>query len=281
MQVRRFMEPTLARLTASVATAGGSGHPKPCPQINSKPRSAPAAFPDVVDLEDDANDDTDPPIPRPRKRPRAEMEEDLHNYHSPTQFGRSHKGSDAPPSRPSVYTESHKANPRRTPRPSPRSSSQPLRVAPIQSRSPSPERAAILGPQTPIPHTPVATSAPPAPPRANSSVEHEVAARLRKERQAFYIKSASAARAEVKMDMVKPALRPPIQTPGLFHLLLCGLFQFDLQCDSWTSFEEEVTNWRNDPHCMDRLCAAYGRFYLPQHQVQHLHMPHLFLRHSV
>ena len=53
--------------------------------------------------------------------------------------------------------------------------------------------------------------------------EEDLAAGLRKERHAFYLKAASAARATVKMDTPKPPLRPPIQPPGLFHLLACGL----------------------------------------------------------
>ena len=106
--------------------------------------------------------------------------------------------------------------------------------------------------------------------KENSSGEHDIAARLQKERQAFYIKAASAARASVKMDIPKPALRPPIQPPNLFHLLVCGLLKFNLECGKFPAFQEEVENWKNDPSFMDRLFAAYGRFYSPSHQVQPL-----------
>jgi hypothetical protein len=109
----------------------------------------------------------------------------------------------------------------------------------------------------------------PAPRNKSSGGEDDVAGRLRKDRQAFYLKVASAARANIKMDMPKPPLRPPVQPPGLFHLLQCGLLKFDLECGSFHDFQEEVDNWKKDPTFMDRLCLAYGRFYMPAHQVQH------------
>jgi hypothetical protein len=107
----------------------------------------------------------------------------------------------------------------------------------------------------------------PVPRNNNSSGEHDVAGRLRKERQTFYLKAASAARANVKMDKPKPPLTPPLQPPGLFQLLQCGLLKFDLECGSFTDFQQEVDNWRNDPNFMDRLCAAYGRFHIRSSQV--------------
>ena len=69
------------------------------------------------------------------------------------------------------------------------------------------------------------------------------------------------------MDVPKPALRPPIQPPGLFYLLPCGLLTFDLECGEFHAFEEEVANLKNDPAFMDRVFAAYGRFYSAKHQV--------------
>jgi hypothetical protein len=96
---------------------------------------------------------------------------------------------------------------------------------------------------------------------------HDIASKLRKERQAFYIKAASEARSSVKMDIPKPPLRPPIQPPGLFYLLPCGLLKVDLECGDFEAFQQEVEEWKNDPSFLDRLFAAYGRFHCPSHQV--------------
>jgi hypothetical protein len=111
------------------------------------------------------------------------------------------------------------------------------------------------------------------PEKESSRGENDIAARLRKDRQAFYIKATGAARASITMDIPKPPLRPPIQPPGLFHLLVCGLLKFDLECGEFHVFQEEVENWKNDPSFMDRLFAAYGRFYSPSHQVHPLFFP--------
>ena len=102
----------------------------------------------------------------------------------------------------------------------------------------------------------------------SSAPSQDLGTVLRKDRQAFYVKVASAARASVKMDIPKPPLRAPVQPPGLFYLMACGLLNFDLECGEFHAFEDEVTKWRSDPHWMDRLYAAYGRFYDPTHQVQ-------------
>jgi hypothetical protein len=69
------------------------------------------------------------------------------------------------------------------------------------------------------------------------------------------------------MDAPKPPLRPPIQPPVLFYLLPCGLLAFALENGDFHAFEEEVTNLKNDPAFMDRVFAAYGRFYSAKHQV--------------
>jgi len=90
---------------------------------------------------------------------------------------------------------------------------------------------------------------------------------LRKEQQTYYVKAASSARGSVKMDIPKPALRPPIQPPGLYHLMACGLLNFDMDCGDFHAFQEEVEGWKKDPGFMDRLFAAYGMFYSPTHQV--------------
>lgn len=268
------MEPTLDRLTACQAMGGGSAPCKPRLERPPKPRSAPAAATKFVDLEDSPNDD--PLIPQPKKRSHAQMEEGHRVHHSPRQFKRVQKKTNAEPSRPTGGGERQKTNPARSSRPSPGPPPQPLRLKPIQTRSPSPERGAILAPPTPVPHVPPPTPMPaamPIPRNDTSSGENDVAARLRHDRQAFYLKAASVARASVKMDIPKPPLRPPVQPPGLFHLLQCGLLKFDLESGSFPAFQEEVDNWRNDPTFMDRLFAAYGRFHAPPHQVPHLIIP--------
>jgi hypothetical protein len=70
------------------------------------------------------------------------------------------------------------------------------------------------------------------------------------------------------MDTPKPALRPPIQPPGLFYLMPCGLLTCDLECGEFEAFHDEVHKWQNNPLFKDRLWAAYGRFHAPSHQVQ-------------
>lgn len=276
VQQRRFMEPTIDRLTACQATGGGSAPCKPRPERPPKPRSAPAAATEFVDLQDSPDDD--PPIPQPNKRSHAQMEEGHKVYHSRRQFKPMQKKTNVEPSRPSGGGERQKANIARSSRPSPGPPPQPLRVKPIQTRSPSPERGAILAPPTPVPHVPPPPPMPaatPIPRNDTSSGENDVVARLRHDRQAFYLKAASAARASVKMDIPKPPLRPPVQPPGLFHLLQCGLLEFDLESGSFPAFQEEVDNWRNDPRFMDRLFAAYGRFHASMDQVPHLIIPAL------
>ena len=114
-----------------------------------------------------------------------------------------------------------------------------------------------------MPHVPQPAPTPsvtPIPADNNLRGEHELATRLQKDLQAFYLKAASAACAEVKMDTAKPPLRPPVQPLGIFHLLQCGFLKFDLECGSISAFQEEVEGWKNNPSCMDRMWAAYGRF---------------------
>ena len=114
----------------------------------------------------------------------------------------------------------------------------------------------------PMPHvTPIS-------PTQDSHCSHDLALVLRKDRQAFYLKAASSARATVKMDTPKPALRPTIQPPGFFHLIPCGLLKCDLEYGEFQEFQDEVQKWQNDPACMDMLFAAFGRFSIPSHQVQ-------------
>ena len=105
-------------------------------------------------------------------------------------------------------------------------------------------------------------------PKSSSQSSHDLAEGLRRDRQSFYVKVASGARATVKMDTPKPALRPPIQPPGLFYLMPCGLLRFDLECGEFQAFQDEVQKWQADPAFMDRFFAAYGRFCAPMYQVQ-------------
>ena len=265
VQVRRFMEPTLDVLTASPATARGR---QPGFQRIPKPRTVAAEKPDVVDLDDEAND-TDTPTPEPHKRSRATMEEGNHTDCTPRQFKRVHRDDNAEPARRGVGVERQRGNSSRS-RPASAPTPRPLRVTPIQSRSPSPKKAIILGPPNTVPD--VADAAPmpeatPVSPNENAKVEQDVAAKLRKDRQAFYAKAASAARADVKMETCKPPLRPPVQPPGLFHLLPCRLLKADLEGGSFPAFQDEVDKWRKDPAWLDRLYAAFGRFSSPAHQV--------------
>ena len=266
------MEPTLDTLTASAAPGCGSHREKAATQRPSKARGIPESSPDVVDLGDDNNGDSDTVTPpsQPRKRTHSAMEEDWGVFHDPRQFKRVHRKSAAEQSRRPAQPDRHKTNPGRTSNLSSCPPPQPLRVAPIQSRSPSPERVAILGPETPVPNVPGAapiSSETPIPHNENSAGEVDVAAKLRKDRQAFYLKATNAARMEVKMDTAKPPLMPPLAPPGLFHLLQCGFLKFDVHKGSFPDFQEEVDNWRHDPACMDKLWAAYGKFHSPLHQV--------------
>ena len=122
-------------------------------------------------------------------------------------------------------------------------------------------------PLSPVPQAAPTPPVTPVPPMQALRGEHDIAAGLRKDRQAFYVKAAAAARGSVIMDIPKPALRPPIQPPGLFHLLPCGFLNFDMECGDYKVFEEEVANWRNDAAFKVRLWAAYGRFHSSKHQV--------------
>ena len=65
---------------------------------------------------------------------------------------------------------------------------QPLHVTPIQSRSPSPERVAILPPPTPAPHAKVDSPMAPVSPMQTCTGSEDVALRLRKDCQAFMSK---------------------------------------------------------------------------------------------
>lgn len=267
VQVRQFMEHTIDRLRASHSPmkAGGS---QSTPRVHRSPvqQTPPPPPDDVVDLGDDGTDEAEPLPSRPRKRSHARME-GLRNSHS-TRHVKSapkrHNPPPPPPPPPPPQTD-HAA---RAPRP------QPIRVNPIASRSPSPERRVIILPPPPVPHAAPTSHVTPVSPVQASTSEPDIASALRKERQFFYVTAAAAARGTVTMDGPKPSLRPPIRPPGFFHLLPCGLLNFDIDCGDYHAFEEEVHNWRTDPACMDRLFAAYGRFAWPKHQVTFVLQPY-------
>lgn len=90
---------------------------------------------------------------------------------------------------------------------------------------------------------------------------------LQRDRHAFAMQAANIARASVKMNNLKPTLRPPIQPPGLFHLIPSGILTFDLERDEFLAFEEQVQKWNSHPACTDRLFMAYGKFHSSAHQV--------------
>ena len=73
------------------------------------------------------------------------------------------------------------------------------------------------------------------------------------------------------MDSPKPALRPQIQPPGLYHLMEFGLLKFDAELGEFHVFQDELEGWRSDPHFNDRLWLAYGKFQSPKHQVCGFH----------
>ena len=81
---------------------------------------------------------------------------------------------------------------------------------------------------------------PPDIPLPSDFISDDMILGLRKDRHAFHMRAANAARASVKMDNPKPTMRPPIQPPGLFHLMACGLLTFDLERGEFRAFEDEV-----------------------------------------
>ena len=280
VQLRKFLEPTIASLTPTPAHAHQDVRPQMKTKVVRPPKPQPASGEgDCVVIEDeDTEDEPKTPPSRPKKRPHAEMEEGQRPYFS----SRAYKASPRKAT-PTPHPERHSQHLPRSTRPQSSDGSQrrppphPVRVAPIQSRSPSPERAIILPPPpppspppmpeviptpSPVPHV---TRSPP--PMNRSACTQDLATGLRKDRQAFYVKVASDARASVKMDTTKPALRPPIQPPGLFFLIACGLLKLDLEFGDFQGFQGEVDKWVNDPHFLDRLYAAYGRYCHPLHQV--------------
>ena len=270
VQVRLFMEATLETLTA-YPPPPRDPRPQPKGKAPLPPRhdSAPpeglgSAFFEIPS--DDTEEDEAPPL-RPKKRSHADMDQSNRHFRAQGQK----QGGEARPSnlpRPSQPAAAgHRVPPHR-----------PIQVSPLQSRSPPPERRAILLPPPPtkqVPPSPAAHVPPdaPAPPdtpatrKETPREEQDLAQGLRAERHAYYVKASATARGNVNMDIPKPAFRPPVQPLGLFHLLACGLLQFDLEHGKFEDFEAQVADWKKHPSYLDRLYAAYGRYCDPAHQV--------------
>jgi hypothetical protein len=280
VQVRSFMEGTLQRLTA---------YPPPPREFRSqakgkaplppRPNSAPSQPTVVVDIDDDASDEDETPLVRMKKRSHAEMEGGHRCSISKRQWKAAPRKQSPLSSTQSVGEEQRTPNP---PRPAHRvPPPHPIQVAPLQTRSPSPERGAILlpppppkqVPSTPAAHVPPDAPLPPVTPATRMETpteEHDMALGLRKERHAFYLKAASAARGTVKMDHPKPPLMTPLEPPALYHLMACDLLPIDLEQGKFEDFEVQVHEWKTHPSFKDRLFMAFGRFCVPAHQVSSL-----------
>ena len=282
VHVRRFMLQSIEHLAASHVTWRGGTQSTTRSQRSPLRQPAHSAASDFVDLGDDGTDEAEQSTSRPKKRSRSQMEDCTRNFHSTRQFKEAPRRPNPEPAarRQNSEPAPRRQNPEPTPRaarPKPTPPPHPIRVKPIASRSPSPERMAILAPPISAPPSPVAQAAPTPPvtpvpptksPRADPlPADADIVTGLRKERQAFYVGAATSARASVKMDTPKPALRPPIQPPGLYYLMQCGLLKFDAKCSEFPAFQEELEAWKNDPAFKHRLLAAYGTFHLPKHQV--------------
>ena len=254
VQVRRFMERSIDRLRASHRWPEGGSQSAPTPDRSPIRRTPPPPPEEVVDLGDDGTDEAEPPLSRPRKRSHARMDEGHRPFTSTRQWK-------------SVPRRHHPTPPPQPAQAAPAPPPHPISVKPIASRSPTPERRVIVAPPSPVPQPAPTPPVTPVPPMQASRGELDIATALRKERQIAYVTAAAAARGSVRMDGPKPALRPLIQPPGLFHLMPCGLLKFDLDNGDYHAFQEEVAGWRSDPACMDRLFAAFGRFSYPKHQV--------------
>jgi hypothetical protein len=256
VQVQSFMEATLERLTATP--------PPPRdfrPQARGKaplpprPESAPSQPPHFVDIATDDSDEDETPLVRMKKRTHAEVEGGHRVFVSKRQFRATPRQQSPLHSRQPPSAEQRPPNPTRAAH-SPTAGhkvppTHPIQVAPLQSRSPSPERVAILlpppppkqMPSSPGAHMPADAPLPPVTPASHMAAptqERDEATGLRKERHAFYLKAASAARGAVKMDNSKPPLRPTIQPPGLYHLMACGLLSIDLEHGQFEDFEQQV-----------------------------------------
>lgn len=72
-----------------------------------------------------------------------------------------------------------------------------------------------MAPLSPVDDAALTPLVTPVLPMESSRGVPDIAMGLRNERHAFYVRAATLARGSVKMDIPKPALRPPIQ-PSMF-----------------------------------------------------------------
>ena len=157
VQLRRFMETTVMNLRPTPAHAGDVRPPfKPKAQRPPKQHGA-STRPEFVVIEDeDDEEEPDTPPSRPKKRAHAEMEDGHRPYFSSRQAKASPRSGASRPHGQHVGGDRHSAQPSRSTRHAPadgghrRPPLHPIRVAPIQSRRPSPDRAAILPPPVPL-----------------------------------------------------------------------------------------------------------------------------------
>ena len=240
---RHFMEHTFKLVKAYLSPAADcQPHPKQGASLYRRPNTtvpAPTIFVDIHD-DDDIEEEHKAAPCRTNKRFHAEIEEEYH-----------------------VYVRNRKKRyPPIVDREEPPSRSN--RIIPNATRCPSSDKDVFRHAHSPIANVPTDAPLP-------SDIPSDyIVAGLRRDRHAFAMRAANVARAFVKMDNRKSMLKLPIQPPGLFYLVPCGLLTFDLKRDEFQAFEKQVQKWNNDPAFTDRLFAAYDRFYSPAHQVQFL-----------
>lgn len=227
------------RLRINMSTISGSHlarvtkcwpHPKPRTPLPCRPNTATPVWPTFVDLQDDDEHEATPPWTN--KHSHTEMAEEHqvfwenHMKWNP-EHGRQSIGGDPPI--PNLAQVAHLPSVGRE-----GSSPHPIRVTLIAIRSPSPDRGVFF---------PVHSSAVNVPPDAHlpfATPSDEMVLGLWRDRHAFHMRTANAARGSMKMNNPKPALRPPIQHPGLFHLMACDLLTFNLERGEFQAFEDKV-----------------------------------------
>ena len=233
MHERHFMEHTLESLSVCLPPAAECRpHPKPMASLHRRPNttmSTSAAFVDLHD-DDDVKEKHETTPFRTNKRSHVKMGKEDHVY------GRNHRKRHPQHGRESVGGDRPGPNPARTTHPPSvdreGSPSRPIRVISIATRCHSLDRDVFWSAHF---H---AANVPPKVPLPSDTPSDDMIAGLQRDRHAFAMRAANVARMSVKMDNPKPTLRPPIQPPGLFHLMPCGLLTFNLERDEFQAFEE-------------------------------------------
>ena len=197
VHVRRFMLQSIEHLAASHVTWRGGTQSTTRSQRSPLRQPAHSAASDFVDLGDDGTDEAEQSTSRPKKRSQSQMEDCTRNFHSTRQFKEAPRRPNPEPAacRQNSEPAPRRQNPEPTPRaalPKPTLPPHPIRVKPIASQSPSPERMAILAPPISAPPSPVAQAAPTPPvtpvpptksPRADPlPADADIVTGLRKER---------------------------------------------------------------------------------------------------